>query len=179
MTPEWLTAISALATLIVVGITAFAALRQIRHMRSGNQVAALLPLIERYRETEVQASLNYVLRSLRDDLEDADVRAGIRAIPINGKASQALVVFNFYESAGALVCAGALDLGLVLRYFNTPLDMWTVGEQYLALTRESRGDEVFENFEAMVVLQQEYEKRHGISMYPKGLRRLTLPAPRP
>jgi len=179
MSAEWLTAISALATLVVVAITAFAALRQIRHMRSGNQVAALLPLVERYREAEIQASLNYVLGSLRADMEDPEVRAGIRAIPVHGKATAALAIFNFYESVGALVCANALDLELVLRYFNTPSDMWTIGEQYIAISRESRGDEVFENFEATVVLQQNYERRHGVSMYPKGLPRLTLPAPPP
>jgi len=179
MSAEWLTAISALATLVVVAITAFAALRQIRHMRSGNQVAALLPLVERYREAEIQASLNYVLRSLRTDMEDPEVRAGVRAIPVYGKATAALAIFNFYESVGALVCANALDLELVLRYFNTPFDMWTIGEQYIAVTRQTRGDEVFENFEAMVVMQGDFERRHGISMYPKGMRRVTLPPPLP
>ncbi|HEY8320479.1 MAG TPA: hypothetical protein VIG46_01635 [Candidatus Baltobacteraceae bacterium] len=179
MSAEWLTAIASLLTLVIFAVAAFAALRQIRHMRSGNQVAALLPLVERYREAEVQASLNYVLSSLRTDMEDPEVRDGVRAIPVHGKATAALGIFNFYESIGALVCANTLDLELVLRYFNTPLDMWTIGEQYIAVSRETRGDEVFENFEAMVVLQQDFERRHGVSMYPKGMRRLVLPPPRP
>ena len=39
MSPEWVTAASAGLTLLVIAITAFAALRQMAHMRVGNQVA--------------------------------------------------------------------------------------------------------------------------------------------
>jgi hypothetical protein len=172
---EWLTASSAVATLLVVAITAYAALRQIQHLRSGNQVAALLPLTEKYQSPEIQDSLNYVLRSLRSDLNDPAVRAGISAVPTAGPARQALSCFNFYESVGALVGARALDLELVLRYFLLPSDLWEIGRDYIAVTRRSRGPEVFENLEALVAMEREYAKRHGTSRYPSGLPHLDVP----
>ena len=172
MSAEWLTAIATLLTLVVFAVAAFAALRQIRHMRSGNQVAALLPLTEKYSEPALRASLDYVIGELRKDLEDPEVRAGVRARPAYGKARAAQEIFNFYESIGALVRSGTLDLFLVLLYFTTPGEMWEIGEDYIALTRETRGDEIFENFESLVILQQRYEKRHGTSLFPRTMQRL-------
>ncbi len=176
MSPEWLAAVSSLATLFVIGLTAYAAMRQISHLRSGNQVAALLPLTEKYQTPEIQESLDYVVGKLNSDLRDPAVRAGVIARPSSGAARQANKIFNFYESVGALVCARALDLQLVLRYFTLPSEMWEIGGDFIALTRSTRGNEVFENFEALVAMQLAYEKRHGTSLYPRGLPRLK---PRP
>ena len=176
MSPEWLAAASSLATLFVISLTAYAAVRQMSHLRSGNQVAALLPLTEKYQTPEIQESLNYVIGKLNSDLRDPAVRAGVVARPSAGPASQAKAVFNFYESVGALVCARALDLQLVLRYFTLPSEMWELGADFIALTRSNRGDEVFENFEALVAMQLAYEKRQGTSLYPRGLPRVALPS---
>jgi hypothetical protein len=175
VSPEWLAAFSSLATLFVIGLTAYAALRQISHLRSGNQVAALLPLTEKYQTPEIQDSLDYVIGKLNSDLRDPAAREGLRARPASGPARQANKVFNFYESVGALVCARALDLQLVLRYFTLPSEMWEIGGDFIALTRSTRGNEVFENFEALVAMQVAYEKRHGTSLYPRGLPRMKLP----
>jgi hypothetical protein len=175
VSPEWLAAVSSLATLFVIGLTAYAAMRQISHLRSGNQVAALLPLTEKYQTPEVQDSLDYVIGRLNSDLRDPAVRAGVIARPSAGPARQAKEIFNFYESVGALVCAHALDLQLVLRYFTLPSEMWETGGNFIALTRSTRGNEVFENFEALVAMQLAYEKRHGTSLYPRGLPRMSVP----
>jgi len=174
MSAEWMTAIASLLTLVVVAVAAFAALRQISHMHSANQVAALLPLTEKYSSPEMRDSLDYAIGSFRKDLEDPEVRAGVLARPAYGKSRDALPIFNFYESIGALVRAGTLDLFLVLLYFTTPGEMWEVGEDYIALTRSTRGPEVFENFEALVILQQRYEKRHGTSLFPRNMQRLEM-----
>jgi len=174
MIPEWLTALASVGTFLVVAITAFAALRQIRHMRSGNQVAALLPLIEKYEAT--RESRDYVMRSLQLDLNDRTVRAGVMAVPAEGPARQAIPFLNFYESVGALVAVEVLDLDLVLRYFfPTPSEVWANASGFIAISRRTSGPEIFENLEALVVMQEDYERRHGTSVYPRGLRHLDPP----
>ncbi len=175
MSPEWVGAASSLITLFVIGVTAYAAMRQMAHLRAGNQVAALLPLTEKYQTPEIQQSLDYAIGKLKTDLQDPEIRAGVAARPASGPARQAQNIFNFYESVGALVCAHALDLQLVLRYFTLPSEMWEFGGDYIALARSTRGDEVFENFEALVAMQLAYEKRHGTSLYPRGLPRVKVP----
>ena len=173
MTPDWLSALASLATLIVVAITAYAALRQMRHMHSGNQVAALLPLIEQYRSPEMMASQQYVARQMNKDLTDPDARRGASVIPQEGPVRAALPFINFYESCGALVFARVIGLEMLLRYFYSPSDIWEIAEDYIALARKAAGSQTFENFEALVVLERQHTKRYGASLYPKHLPRLT------
>ena len=175
MSAEWLTAVSALATLFVIGITAYAALRQIRHMRSGNQVAPLLPLTEKYQTPEMQESQQYVMSgALNRDLQDRDVRRGAESIPASGVSRRAMAILNFYESVGALVTARVLDIELVLRYFTLPSDMWEISRDYIAITRRKRGPDVFENLEALVSLERRYTAKRGSSLYPKHLPRIPV-----
>lgn len=175
MTAEWLTAASALATLFVIGVTAYAALRQIRHMRSGNQVAALLPLTDKYQTPEMQQSQQYVMSGgLKRDLQDRDARRGAQAIPQFGVTRKAMAILNFYESVGALVTARVLDIDLVLRYFTLPSDMWESSTEYIAVTRRKRGPDVFENLEALVALERRYTAKRGSSLYPKHLPRIAV-----
>lgn len=174
MNAEWLTAVSSIATFLVIAVTAYAAVRQLRHMRSGNQVAALLPLTEKYQTEIVQDSLNYVMRALAADLQDPEVRAGAIGIPASGPTRAALQALNFYESVGALVSAKALDLELVLLYFTLPSEIWELSQDYIALTRRKRGNEVFENLEALVAFERIYSDKHGTSRYPKHLPRIDL-----
>lgn len=178
MSPEWVAAASALATLFVIGVTAYAGLRQIRHMRSGNQVAALLPLTEKYQTAEMQESLQYVLSgAVGRDLQDREVRRGAESIPSSGASRKAMDILNFYESVGALVTARVLDIELVLRYFTLPSDMWELSSDYIAITRRRRGPEIFENLEALVALERRYTAKHGSSLYPKHLPRIPLTDP--
>ena len=96
MSPEWVAAASALATLFVIGVTAYAGLRQIRHMRSGNQVAALLPLTEKYQTAEMQESLQYVLSgAVSRDLQDREIRRGAESIPASGTSRKAMDILIF------------------------------------------------------------------------------------
>ena len=172
MTPEWLTAYASIATLLVVAITAYAALRQIRHLRSGNQVAALLPLIEQYEL--VRASLRYIRSDLAKDLEDPAARVALATLPRSGAAAQALPGLNFYEKLGALVVPGTIDLEVALRYFDLPSDLWEKSARCIAIVRRSGGDEVLENFEALAQLERSYIAKHGSSLFPRYLSRLPL-----
>ena len=176
MTPEWLTAYASSASLLVIALTAYAALRQMRHLRSGNQVAALLPLIEKYEDPGVADSLQYVISGqLAADLRDPATRAGIVTIPMDGPAARGRSALNFYEMIGALVVGGVVDFELVARYFRLPSDVWMRAEDFLALARRSRGDEVYENLEAMVALEARWQRRRGTtSLFPGHLPRQRL-----
>ncbi len=169
---EWISSAASFATLLVVAITAYAALRQMRHMRSGNQVAALLPLIHHYRSDELQQSLRYVFREMNADLEIPENRQGVIANPMQGPCRAALPYINFCEMCGSLVCGGVIDLGVLLRYMPRASEAWSRSEDFVALSRKTRGTAAYEMFEAMVALEARYVARHGTSMYPKNLPRV-------
>ena len=169
MNSDWISGFASLATLVVVAITAYAAIRQMRHMRSGNRVAALLPLIDQYRSPELIDSQRYVARQMAIDLEDPEVRRGALMAPQEGPVRKALPFMNFYESCGALVCEDVVELSLLLRYILPPTVVWDWAEDYIALTRKAYGPSVFENLEAIVVMERQHIERHGKSLYPKHL----------
>lgn len=169
LSSDWISALASLATLVVVAITAYAAIRQMRHMRSGNRVAALLPLIEQYRSAELIESQRYVAGQMNADLENPEVRQGASVIPHQGPIRKALPFINFYESCGALVCENVVELSLLMRYILPPSIVWNLAEDYIALARKAAGPSVFENFEAIVVMEKQRTERYGQSLYPKNL----------
>lgn len=144
-------------------------------MRSGNQVAALLPLTEKYQTAGMQESQQYVISgALNRDLQDRAARRGAESVPASGVTRKAMAILNFYESVGALVTARVLDVDLVLRYFTLPSDMWELSSDYIAITRRKRGPDIFENLEALVALERRYTAKHGSSLYPKHLPRIPV-----
>jgi hypothetical protein len=172
MTPEWLNLYTSVATLLVVAIAAYAALRQIRHLREANQVAALLPLVAEY--WRIQPSIEYVRTSLRKDLEQPHVRDGALQYPMSGPAAAAIPAVNYFETLGALVLVGTIELPLVLMYYR-PSAVWEGAIDLIALTRLIRGPELFECFEALVALERAYNERRGSSRYPKNVSHLAVP----
>jgi hypothetical protein len=172
MTPEWLNLYTSVATLLVVAIAAYAALRQIRHLREANQVSALLPLVAEY--WRIQPSIEYARTSLRKDLEDPRVRDGAAQYPMVGPAAAAIPAVNYFETMGALVLVSTIELPLVLMYFQ-PSAVWEGAIDLIALTRRTGGPELFECFEALVALERAYNDRRGSSRYPKNVPHLDVP----
>lgn len=170
MTPEWINAGASLATLLVVALAAYAALQQMRHLRSGNQTAALLSLIGETRDESYRSSQAYVRTQLARDLEDAEIRADAEAITWTGPTRQALQFLRFYEAIGSLVFSGALELGLVLRYFLVAHE-WRQVEPLVLVIRRRSGASLFEMFEALAMAEERYVAAHGDSWYPRGLSR--------
>lgn len=176
MTPEWINAGAALLTFLVVAATAYAALQQMRHLRTGNQTAALLDLTREQRDTLYQASQTYVYNRLARDLETAEARAGVDGPTWTGPTREALRVMQFYEELGALVFADALELGLVLRYFQVA-DDWKKIENLVLILRRQRGASAWEMFEALAMAELAYIAKHGDTWYPRGIARTSAVDP--
>ncbi len=176
MTPEWINAGAALLTFLVVAATAYAALQQMRHLRTGNQTAALLDLTREQRDTLYQVSQTYVYTQLAHDLEDAESRAGLTGSAWTGPTREALRFLQFYEELGALVFSGALELGLVLRYFQAA-DDWRRVESLVLVLRRQRGPSAWEMFEALGMAEAQYVAKHGDTWYPNGIPRTSAVDP--
>jgi len=61
MSPEWVTAASAGLTLVVIAVTAFAAIRQMGHMRMGNQVALFTAYNTEWNSPQFSKAFAFVL----------------------------------------------------------------------------------------------------------------------
>ncbi|MGA8534119.1 MAG: hypothetical protein WB615_08430 [Candidatus Tumulicola sp.] len=169
---EWVTTIVPVVTLLIVAITAYAALRQIGHLRTANETLALLELNKAANTPEFEQSRQYVHWQLSKDTEDAALRQ-LYLQPRNGDRgpiARAAPYCDFFEAVGGLVFTGAINLKIVMRSFDFE-NAWKDGQALARLERQHRGNDsrIYEMFEALAMTQHRYCARRGTtSFYPRG-----------
>jgi len=109
MTAEWVTAISSLATFIVIAATAAAALIQLRHMRNSNQITVINEILRKMDSPDFREKLDFVWTELPSKFEEAPFRR--RMLDVDSDESRrAREVGNFFDGAVApLVKHGMVD----------------------------------------------------------------------
>jgi len=188
---ELLNTFGTLATVAIVAATAFAALIQLRHLRAGNQINAMISIGDKFQSAEFARVLEIVSMNLGAALDDKAFRdylvAMSRRSPTGDVPSRyrearhaALLVGNTYEELGILVKNGIVDRDLFLdRYCAVAIGAWKRLESYLAFLRDVQNDQaIWENFEMIVALSERWLRDHP-STYPQNLNRLRIVNPWP
>jgi hypothetical protein len=191
MSVEWLSAASSLLTVLIVGATALAALAQLRHLRAGNQITALLTIGEKFLEPRFVQARTVATAGLAKTLEDPTFRRYVVArslrapLPeITAEQSAMLAAANVYgnlfEEVGVLVKNGMVDETLYLDEFVTQvIGAWATLESFVALIRDGSGDVgLWDNFEYLTVRARAFLQAHPTT-YPKGVPRIPLKNPWP
>lgn len=176
MSPEWVGALAAIGTFVVIAASALAALVQMRHMRSANQISLFTAYNTEFDSPEFTAAFNFVRTELSAyPFSDEDVRAlaqGVFIGPLHG----ARTIANFFEDMGSFVSLGLLHREIVCNlYALNVLDSWEAIAPILFFIRSQRKmPSVWENFEYLAVLSQEFVKHHPLGVYPVRLRRMSM-----
>jgi hypothetical protein len=186
MSVEWLSAASSLLTVLIVGATALAALAQLRHLRAGNQINAILTIGDKFLEQRFIEARALVSAGLHKALEDPTFRqycvARSLGQPRPDITPDQLAIItsvnlfgNLYEEVGNLVKNGIIDETLFLdEYVTQVIGAWRVLEPYLALAREATQDMgLWDNFEYLTVRARAFIQAHPTT-YPKGVPRIPL-----
>lgn len=179
MNAELLTAYSTLGTVVVIGASAIAALIQLRDMRAGNQLEAIMALEKDFREPEVQAALHYVQQQLAGKLEERTYREELSAIGYVDVAHHPeLIACNWFARLGTVLKHGLIaedtfmDLfGRLIRYY------WRALKPVVALMRRSRGPGQYDEFEYLALRADAWLERHPHGLFPRGVRRATIEDP--
>jgi hypothetical protein len=184
MSLEVLNTVGTLLTAAIIGATATAALIQLRHMRAGNQIAAMLSIGEHFGNDEFKNAEQVVVHRLAPAMADPAFRAYMVAFVRDPAPPPpdpnfvdirraALHIGNTYEELGILVKAGIVDQDLFLdRYCSVIERSWNRLLDFTAFMRAVNDDPaIWENFEYITVLAQDFMKRHS-STYPQGVRHL-------
>ena len=179
MTLELVNTFATLGTFVVIAATAIAAIVQLRHARSGNQIAALNELRESYERTAFVEAQHFLLVELADRMKDAEFRYQVGSRAARSGAFQPDIaklqmIGNFYEVTGLLVKTGIIERRLVLEIWSgLVLLAWNKLAPATAILRRSdRG--IWENFEYLAVLAQDWVAAHPRGNYPAGMRRIDL-----
>lgn len=125
MTWEAVTAIASLSSAIVVCVAAVAAVIQIRHLRTGNQLEAFLRIYDVFNSPDMIAARGYCLDELPEVLANESSRAAFIAGPVEPRL---LLVGNFENEVGALVVDGFLEERLVWPLVPVAARLWAIAE---------------------------------------------------
>jgi Domain of unknown function (DUF4760) len=181
MSLELVNTLATFGTFLVIAGTAIAAIVQLRHARSSNQIEALAELREGRDTSEMHAAQRFVTWELSERLKDVVFRYQLAHPEIMAAENQQAWtdlrrVGNFYENMGALVKNGLADQKLVLDIFwSQILSNWKKLEPLTAIRRRATGDKsIWENFEYLTVLSQDWDAAHPHGTYPAGVRRIDV-----
>lgn len=176
MSLEALAAIAQIATFIVIGATAVAALIQLRHLRSANDMQAASMFIQEFEGSELRDAFSFVRTQLEHKLEDPVFRAEIRAPGQDRAKHPEVAVLNFFDLWGGHYRSGAINRRWFMRHnAGLILGFWQRLEPVVALSVGPDGlNTSYEAFEYVVVQAQDWVASHPSGDYPNGVRRLPL-----
>ena len=161
----------------MIAATSIAAIIQLRHIRHGNELQTVMALRTLRDSPQIEAAFEFVANDLAACLERPQFRAELEASkPPNRAVHLECTLWDYFEHVGSYVKFRLIDADLYLDFAN-PERYWNFSAEAMAIYRRNRGPQVYENFEYLVVLSQEWDKRHPHGSYPKNARRLQLPDP--
>lgn len=183
MSLELVNTLASLATFLVIAATGIAALVQLRHMRSANQILAMNELIEVQHSPDYKAARHFCHTQLPDLLKDPAFRSQLvayarkeRVVPeVEDQITTIMMVADYYENMGLLVKRGFIDRETTLDVWSYMLKAeWERLEPVIIRFRLGAGNSLWENFEYLVVLAKAWSAAHPNGTYPARMQRLQL-----
>ena len=175
MTLEVVNTIASIGTLLVIAATAIAALGQLRHMRGSNQIDALTECREVMESADFQRATRFIAHELPTLLEDPKTREALTNPPIPDHLRAITTVGNFFESMGGFVKHGIIDAEIACDLWaGIVVASWSRLKPVLAITRRKAGPGLWENFEYLASISEEWRERYPEGRYPARRKRLLI-----
>jgi hypothetical protein len=179
MSLELVSLLAAVGTFVVIAATAAAAIVQLRHLRSSNQISAINGFQEILESPEFIAARRFVQSELPRLLKDPRFASRVENRVLDSELAGLNLVANVFESLGIYCKYRLIDKEVACDLFSGPvLWSWTALMPYIAIRRrllDAPG--IAENFEYMAMLCEDFEARHPQGAYPPGARRLRVEEP--
>lgn len=179
MTFDLINTLASVGTLAVITATAGAAIVQLRHIRTSNQIALLTSLHDTLQSADFIDARQFIRQELPVMLRDPARFENVRAFATKKELRLAIMLGNFYENVGMFIRLGTVDRTTVCTLWGGLIDeAWTGLAPLLALIRSDPANYgIWENFEYLATISQDWVAQHPGGNYPRGVRRLPLPAP--
>lgn len=172
---EWLTALSAFGTFIVIAASAVAAMLQLRHLRSSNQIAAYNECRETVETQAFRDAITFIRTELPARLEQQEAADEMVRNALGGEYSAIRLVANLFETMGLFVKTGMIEERLACELWSgIVLEIWLRLRPVTKMIRERIDPGIWINFEYMAYLSQRYNDRFPDGEYPAGASRMPL-----
>ena len=179
MSPELLNFWAEIGADIVICGSVVAGLIQLRHIRAGNQLQALLSLERDFRAPELQSALTYVQEQLAQRLEESQYRRELETIGfIDPAIHPEMIACNWLNEMGTLVKRGYVSEDTFMDLFaRLIVHCWRQVAPAVAIMRRKRGEAQYHDFEYLALRAAAWLKRNPQGMFPHAMTRAPLPDP--
>lgn len=173
MSLELVNALAAVGTFIVIAVTAIAALIQLRHLRSSNQLAGLLQTVNVFGDPGFQRKLSWLHNEFPAKMKEPTFIAELRyAGAISRLDHPELAIADLWEQTGVYIKHGLVSEEAFMDLAgHSVLSAWRGVAEAIKIRREVAGDAAYENFEYLASRAIEWGKTHPTS-YPPGTPKL-------
>lgn len=174
MSPEWVTAIATVFTALVIAASAIAALLQIRHLRRGNEIEIIQKWTETMESGEFSAARAFVVRELPRILSDPARIAALSWDPFPPELQPVRTVNNHFEAVGAFIKLRSIEERVACELWGlVVLECWRAVAPVVQVLREKYGtNALWENFEYLAVLADQWLAQHPHGTYPANTGRM-------
>ncbi len=167
--------LAAVGTFVVIAGTATAAVLQLRHMRGSNQILALTEVRETLESERYREATRFVNLELPKLLADESNYSKLVETPRPREFEPISIVANFFENLGAFVRHDIIDKQIACDLWGGEvLANWERLAPVVVMNRAENGESVWENFEYMAVISEDYLRRHPHGAYPANVRRMPI-----
>lgn len=175
MSLELVSAIASVGTFVVIAATAIAAIIQLHHLRGSNQIVALNEFREAFESPELAAA-RAAMWELAERLKDPAVRRELEGRRLPEWFQKVQFAGRLLETLGGYVKHGIVSEDIVIDLWGAPIQtFWNAMAPAIVVMRRSRGEGLYENFEMLAALTEQWVTRHAGSAYPKNLARIAPP----
>lgn len=175
MNLETVNTVASVGTLLVIAATAVAALVQLRHARSSNQIVALTECREVLESEAFASALRFVRRKLPELMKDPATRARLMVTPVDEDLRAVSVVGNFFESMGSFVKHDIIDKEIACDLWSgIVVTAWETLVPVMAILRRRQGPALWENFEYLAAIMKAFIERHPEGGYPASVPHLPV-----
>lgn len=179
MSLELVNTLASVGTFAVISTTAVAAVVQLRHLRTSNQLQAFMTIHAIFESPEFLQHLAFVRNELPQKILDPDYRSEYYSQAGANRAKHPeFLVCDFFEELGMFTKRGLVDKAVFLDSFSVIISrQWERLLPFIAIQREIAGDAAWENFEYLAVLARRWLVRYPNGTLSKRFPRLPIPKP--
>jgi len=174
MRAESISTVVSFVTLIVVATASVAAIVQLHHLRTSNQLNGMLEIMNQWNIPAVQQALAEVQR-IPEKMEDPEYARVLLTHHAMDRANYPeLLAMDLWEQIGTFSKRGLIDESILLDITSDQLlNAWRDAHPAIAAVRQKRGLSMYENFEYLAVRATLWNRRYPGGTYPAGLQRMS------
>ena len=167
--------VASFGTFVVIAATAIAALWQLRHTRSGNQIAAITAMNETLSSEKFTRARRFVADQIPKLIADPAGRSQLGADIFSPELEAVRDVGNFFDLMGAFVKLDIIDRALACDLWDgVVFKTWKQLEPVALIRRKVSYSGIWCDFEYLAVIcEKSLLKRQG-DYYPRGMPRMTI-----